>query len=460
LPLTVHLDGYRTDACAMDHNSFTEVVYDDDELRVIWHPGQTDFVLITFGDLITPAEGHRYFADKPAHKGHIAALGIVAKSPNWYPAGNVLNAYQAIWSLIRDYAVRVAYGGSMGGYAAIKFSRLFGATQVIALCPQWSLDPAECEGQNPGWQGHLRPDMTGMGIRAADIQGDVFLFVDRLSRLDMFHCGRILEACPGAEIVNVPCVGHNVTSVFAGTDNLQTLIAACRARDLPALRRFSRRTRRTYPLWRKKLVETAIARFPKASYGRLMADGYRDRAILRQNLRHLPGALTAWVGSHGSDAAIALYRDIRDICDPVQQMTLCAQLCRMTGSGLTLETAHGTALVYDLAHHRCAHKTSCAGETEYYVGMEIFGRFAALHVLIGAVRFYLSRDSQRSLSIPMMAGETRNPFVFAVEATVGGTFALKDPDAYLSAEPGGRIVGDRKSASAWERFSFGVHRHG
>jgi len=440
----------------MDQNTFTQVVYDDDEIRVIWHPGQTDFVLITFGDLITPAQGHRYFADKPAHKADIAALGIVAKSANWYPAGHVLRAYEAISPLIKDYPVKVAYGGSMGGYAAIKFSRLFGATHVIALCPQWSLDLAECEGINPGWQEHVRPDMTGMGIRAADIHGEVFLFVDRLNPMDMFHCRMIIRAFGGAEVINVPCVGHNVTSVFAGTNNLLALIAACRARDIPALRLFVRRTRRNYPLWREKLIAAAIARFPKASYGRLIEHAYRDRSIMRQNPRYMAGALTYRARSHGRGGAITFYHDFRDLLDPMEQMKLCAQLCRIAQTTPMLETVHGTALIYDLTHGICSHKKSCEDVTEYCVKLEMSGGFAALYVLIGDARFYLLRDSRDSISTPPMAGDRRSPFGFEVEATGGGTFALKDRDVYLTAEPGGKIIGNRKSASIWERFSFGV----
>ncbi len=440
----------------MDWQGATRIVYDDEEIRVIWHPGQNDFVLITFGDMRATVQGHRYFADKPAQKANIAALGFVAKSPNWYPAKNVRRAFQAISSLIADYPTKIAYGGSMGGYAAVKFSGLFGASHVIAFCPQWSLDPAECDGINPGWQDHLRPDMTGMGIRAADIGGQIFLSIDQRDQLDMFHGGKILEASPDARVINVPWIGHNVTSVFAGTEKLLTLISACRAHDVQALQAFTLRMRRNYPVRRDRLVATAIKRFPRIGYAKLIQHAYKDRGFLSQNPRYLPGALTYSVRAYGETGAMRFYLAFRDLCDPIQQMVLCAQLFRLTRCNILLETAFGTALIYDLTDHRCSHEKSCNSETEYYIGLEIFGRFAALYVFIGEVRLYLARDHRQGISIPPLAAEMRDPFGFVVEPTGNGTFALKNADAYLSAEPGGKIICDRKAASNWERFSFGA----
>jgi hypothetical protein len=116
----------------------------------------------------------------------------------------------------------------MGGYAAIKFSKLLGATEVISLCPQWSIDPAESL-KNP-WGSYFVPSMTGMSIRTEDVSGSVFLFVDNTDHVDSFHSGKICGAYPATNIINVPMVGHHITTVLAGTQNLLEIIDACRAR--------------------------------------------------------------------------------------------------------------------------------------------------------------------------------------------------------------------------------------
>src|SRR5271168_4492658 len=100
----------------------------------------SSFVLITFGDLIMLASGLNFFAEAPTTKSEISCVGIMAKKGNWYPVESLKAAATALASIIQGYDRRITYGGSMGGYAAIKFSRLLGATEVISLCPQWSID--------------------------------------------------------------------------------------------------------------------------------------------------------------------------------------------------------------------------------------------------------------------------------------------------------------------------------
>jgi hypothetical protein len=52
----------------------------------------------------------------------------MAKDANGYPAGSMRAALPAIAYTLRAFRVRLIYGSSMGAYAAIKYSRLLGAT--------------------------------------------------------------------------------------------------------------------------------------------------------------------------------------------------------------------------------------------------------------------------------------------------------------------------------------------
>ncbi len=132
-------------------DSTNVIIYDDEEIRVMWSPGADDVVLVTFGDLAILARDTRFFAETPLKKLGTAAVGIMAKRGNWYPSEHIKKASRAILDKINGYKVRILYGGSMGGYGAIKFSCLLRATHVIALCTQWSIDPLECGGVEPGW---------------------------------------------------------------------------------------------------------------------------------------------------------------------------------------------------------------------------------------------------------------------------------------------------------------------
>ena len=47
------------------------------------------------------------------------------------------NLFKAIEDLIAPFQKRIGYGGSMGGYAAIKYSKLLGLSRVVSLVPQF-----------------------------------------------------------------------------------------------------------------------------------------------------------------------------------------------------------------------------------------------------------------------------------------------------------------------------------
>jgi hypothetical protein len=122
-----------------------EVAYDDANIAVLHvDRGRSGPLFVTFSDLaFRPAPG-RFSADTVAEALGYSVLGVVAKSPAWYPATSLRAAARSLEHRLRRDGPRVLYGGSMGGYAALKFSRLFHATHVLAMCPQVTIDPATC----------------------------------------------------------------------------------------------------------------------------------------------------------------------------------------------------------------------------------------------------------------------------------------------------------------------------
>jgi hypothetical protein len=87
-----------------------KIVYDDEELRVIYQPGHSDFLLVTFGDLISLASEDQFYADRPVTKMGLTCLGFMAKTPNWYPVENMRRAIQAISGLRRGFERLITYG--------------------------------------------------------------------------------------------------------------------------------------------------------------------------------------------------------------------------------------------------------------------------------------------------------------------------------------------------------------
>ncbi len=429
------------------------IVYEDDEIRLVWQPGRTGYVLITFSDLVTPADGDRFYADTPVRKAGITALGVVAKRGNWFPAVNMQAARPVFERLLGPYASRVTYGGSMGGYAAIKFSRLLGATEAIALCPQWTLDAAEFEGGAPGWENYFTPTMRGMGIRAGDVSGQVFVFVDLFDPRDALHCRMIQQNCPGLQVINVPMVGHHITAALAGTQNLRDLIAACRARQVPDLIRLSRSLRRDIRLRLRVIAAKAISRHPSLIVPILAAMPADDHRLLDIGADHL-FRVADWLVAHGDKTGAVRYVQSfrKGLRDPRAYRSATVLLNAMAGQPTRIVTVHGTALVFDLEQGRCTHTTRTLAVSQAYVRLHLAGNRGMLFAELGGMRFDLWLDNEGYLVSDYTLPEADLSPWFEVMPLHTDAISIQGRGRFLSADANEKLICDRPLASAWEWF--------
>ena len=437
----------------MNHKLTGTIIYDDDEIRVVWSPASSDFVVITFGDMISQARDQRFFADIPLQRSGVAAIGVMAKRGNWYPSEHLQKASKYILDKIGAYNTRITYGGSMGGYAAVKFSGLLSATHAVALCPQWSIDPAECQGFDPGWGNHFRPAMSGMSIRARDVVGKVFLFVDAFHRRDMFHCVRITENYPGAYLINVPVVEHNVITVFAGTGNLLQLINACRDCDADALRRFSRQVRKKHPVWLRGILRYALRKLPRLGI-RLLVDA--DRDLLGENWRYFPQILGHLATTAGAERAVSFYEKSWSLLPgAVEQQLICAFLVSITGGRIGIATQHESWLIYNLSENRVLHKGAPLALWEIPVQAKRLDSAAALFVIVGGIEFRLSVNNLGGLDVPATKDRREDSFLFEIRSGENGRFTISHGAHHLSAEKNNEKVSCKSTkAQQCEMFRF------
>lgn len=438
----------------MGNDSETSIIYDDEEIRVIWSPGRSDFLAITFGDLISPASGHDFFADTPLRKLGISAIGIMSKSDNWYPARNMRAAAAAIAGMAQDYDVRVAYGGSMGGYGAIKFSRLLGASHVIALCPQWSIDAAECDGFDPGWTIHYRPAMTGMGIREPDISGKIFVFADLYNKTDAQHCKMISTNCSNVQFVNVPMADHFVTTIFAGTANLDHLFSSCMRGDLTALRRFSRQARKGHVFWQHRWLRYALRRFPAAGIRFLLEPHHHFS--LPGNWTHLTEILTFVVDEAGPENAEHVYRQIGPLIpDLAEQYLVSTYFGGLIGRRTRLRTFHGSTVIYDLSRNRVAHTRSSLRPWEVPLDVELTGAAGTLYAVVNGIRFYMTVADDGTIGLGPHGRSVPAQFDFS-KFSASSEFSIANNNRFLSAESYQGVFCNRGEVNDWEKFSFDI----
>jgi hypothetical protein len=94
-------------------------------------------------------------------------------------------------------------GSSMGGYAALKYSRYLSADAVLACSPQFAISPHEApfdSNRHAFYNGGLHGDMA---IRSVDVFGKVSIFYDPTTRLDKLHAKAIEEAVLPVKLVPV-----------------------------------------------------------------------------------------------------------------------------------------------------------------------------------------------------------------------------------------------------------------
>lgn len=103
--------------------------------------GETVFV--TFQSATKTPGLHRLgFGEEFFRKRQIAAIHVVPSQSGWYQSRELLKICARVKKAAGPYKRVITYGSSMGGYAAINFAQLVGATDVIAISPQYTIDPA------------------------------------------------------------------------------------------------------------------------------------------------------------------------------------------------------------------------------------------------------------------------------------------------------------------------------
>ena len=119
------------------------IIFEDGHIRAIFMKGSSQELIFSFGDLITRAKGTSINAEKSLEKFHFNVIGVMPKEKSWFPEASMRAMLAAIQDLIASFKIRVGYGGSMGGYAAIKYSNLLDLNRIVALVPQYSIDPED-----------------------------------------------------------------------------------------------------------------------------------------------------------------------------------------------------------------------------------------------------------------------------------------------------------------------------
>lgn len=83
-----------------------------------------------------PGFGESFFRSE-----RITAIHVMSHGNDWFQYSEIGDVIAIVREACSGVERLLAYGSSMGGYAALRLGGLIGAQAALALSPQYSLDP-------------------------------------------------------------------------------------------------------------------------------------------------------------------------------------------------------------------------------------------------------------------------------------------------------------------------------
>ncbi len=235
------------------------------ELHYRAGPAPSDEIYALFAPHQFKHDGMAFWGDKLADKIGIGCIAFVDKSSTWFPAEDMQVLAGHARQFLEQHGRVISYGASMGGYAALKYGRLLGATHTVAFSPQYSIDPADVPSDTRYRQFHAPALHRDMRVGPGDVAGRAMVVYDPWCRIDADHVQRLKQA--GADFLAVPAylTDHSPIACFAASDRIRELFDLLVADDPARLRRLVRQATKARPDVRaraavEQTVDTKVAR--------------------------------------------------------------------------------------------------------------------------------------------------------------------------------------------------------
>ena len=202
-----------------------QIIFEDEHIRAIFLPGDSNTLVLSFGDLITRASGLSINAEKSLIKYQYNVIGIMPKQKSWFPQASMIELAKTVSPVLQGFKNIVGYGGSMGGYAAIKYSNLLNMNRVIAFVPQYSIDPTQVEDRRYAefFDAVANKDMQ-IQLPDVDAAREYVIVYDPYFSIDREHYLKIKELLPNLHTIHLPFTGHEALSVLASSSLLHDFI--------------------------------------------------------------------------------------------------------------------------------------------------------------------------------------------------------------------------------------------
>lgn len=239
------------------------IIFEDEQIRAIFLRGSSDELIFSFGDLITRAKGLSINAEKSLLKHDFNVIGIMPKQKSWFPESSMRQMFAEIEDLIAPFKTRIGYGGSMGGYAAIKYSNLLDLKRVVALVPQYSINPDDVE--DPRYNMFFHAELNAnMQIQPQDVSAEreYIVVYDPYCPEDREQYVKLEQVLPHMHTLNLPFTGHDAIAVLASSELLYDFLL----HDFDATYFYQkiRQVKKNSKFYYRKVIENLLPRHKNA----------------------------------------------------------------------------------------------------------------------------------------------------------------------------------------------------
>ena len=171
--------------------------------------------------------------------------------------------FAEIEDLIAPFKTRIGYGGSMGGYAAIKYSNLLDLKRVVALVPQYSINPDDVE--DPRYNMFFHAELNAnMQIQPQDVSAEreYIVVYDPYCPEDRAQYVKLEQVLPHIHTLNLPFTGHDAIAVLASSELLYDFLL----HDFDATYFYQkiRQVKKNSKFYYRKVIENLLPRHKNA----------------------------------------------------------------------------------------------------------------------------------------------------------------------------------------------------
>lgn len=237
------------------------LIFENDYYKLYHNKQESEFCVITFTSFDAQERNtNTYFLHSPSKKLNLNTFGIVAKTDCWYMRSEFLEILEILRKNIPSGQKKLLFGSSMGGFAAVKYSKILTADYVLALAPQFSLDRSELDCDS-FYNQFYKEYMRGMKPTLDETSGKIYILYDpSKDHEDETNFLRIQNVIPTVIGIKIFYAGHLVMNSLKGTDNFRKILDALH--DEQSLRRTFHSIRRHNKSNLERLVLSASERHP------------------------------------------------------------------------------------------------------------------------------------------------------------------------------------------------------